>query len=446
MQQKAEIVDFNQKNLENYVTDEIINIQNINKYILLENATNALCKGKTILLLVKTSTVLSFNTEGWTERNVSTPNVERTIRGPQEAFMENIKVNLGLVRRRIKSNNFKVANFNKGKHSQTRISVMWLKGIADENIVEEVKKRIESIEVAQVIGCENLAELIEDNPLTFFNTIFQSERPDVVANGILEGRVGILVNGCPTCLLVPKLFMENFISPKDYYNRFPVTLVLRGLRLSAYIISTLLPAVYISIINFQPELIPTTLAYTIHASRKEIPLPITIELLFFLFFFQMIKESGSMAPSSLSTSISIIGTVLLGQTAITSGFLSSDGVIIGSLTGISIFLLPSIELSNALIYIRFITIIAAGLMGFLGLTVVVLVLFAHLASLRSFGVPFLSPVAPLQLQDLKDFFMRVPYIFMKTRPESIESEDQIRQGNKPVKRYFFKYKIKKDDS
>ncbi len=425
-----------------FLANKIINVKDYTETKETQKAINEILKGKTILLVDGIDKVLSLDTQGRNERAVTNPNVEITVRGPQEAFMENVQVNLGLLRRRIVSKDLKVINFVKGKHSQTSIIVVYLDGVANEKIVQEVISRIERINVAQINGCSQVAELIEDNPLSLFNTIYDTERPDVAAAGILEGRVGVFTDGCPTGLLAPKLFVENFISPEDYYYRFWITFALRILRFMAYFVSTFLPSIYVAVLSFHQELIPTTLARTIYAAREGVPFPIFIEMLIFLLFFQIIKESGATVPVALSTSTSIVGTLILGQTAITAGFLSADGVIIGSITGIALFLLPVIELSHALFYLRFILLFVSSFGGLLGIVIVSLLILVHMNSLRSFGVPYLSPLAPFHLQDLKDFFIRVPYIFMNTRPASLEAEDQIRQGNYPLKRYFFKYKIK----
>ncbi|MFW6266669.1 MAG: spore germination protein [Halanaerobiales bacterium] len=423
------------------LSEEIINIEDSQKFKKIHEASDYILAGFTILLIDGYNCGLSLGTQGWSERSVSTPNVERTVRGPQESFMENIKVNIGLVRRRVRHPNLKLLSFKLGKFSKTEVVIMYIDGIASSKIVKEVNKRINDIEVGQIIGCSQVAELIEDNPQSIFNTIYESERPDVIAAGIHEGRVAILTDGCPTAQLVPKLFMENFISPEDYYFRFWFTLPLRTMRFVAYLISTLLPAIYVSVISFHQEVVPMTLARTIYVSRQGVPFPILVELFLFLFLFEVIKEAGATVPTALSTSITIVGTLILGQAAITAGFLSADGVIIGSITGITIFLLPVIEFSHALLFVRFFLLFAAAIDGFFGMTIVSILLIVHLASLRSFGVPYLNPVAPLQEKSLKDFVVRVPYFFMDGRPAEIASRNKTRQRNRPLSKYFFKFKL-----
>ena len=439
-QREAEI-EFEKENIDKLICNKIINVQEINRINNVEEALNQIVIGKSLLLIDNLNYIISISTEGWKERSVSNPNVERTVRGPQDAFMENIDVNLGLIRRKIKSKDLKVTSLTKGKYSCSNIKILYLDGVADENIVKEVKKRVESINTGQVNGCKHVGELIEDNPLSLFTTFYETERPDVIAAGIQEGRVAIITDGCPTGILVPKLFVENFISPEDYYFRFWFTFGLRMMRFLAYVLSTILPALYVAIVSFHQELLPMTLVRTVYSAREGVPLPITIELLLFGLFFEIIKEAGATVPQNLSTSITIVGTLIIGQAAITAGFMSADSVIIGAITGITIFLLPVIEFDHALFYFRIFYIISAGIAGFYGISLVSIFMLVHLASLRSFGVPYLSPIAPLQLQDLRDILIRVPYIFMNTRPESLETENKIRQGNQPVKRFFFKYKI-----
>ena len=444
--QKQKNMKISKEKIIDLISEEILNVDDLKKIQKVDKICDKILEGGSILLVDDIPVAIGMATQGWTERAASQTNVENTVRGPQEAFTENSKTNIGLIRRRIKSSNLKIVTFTKGLYTKTKISIVYLEGVASSNIVKETKKRINDIQVGQMIGgCRQVSELIEDNPLSLFDTIYETERPDVITSGILEGRVGIVTDGCPTALLVPKLFMENLTSAQDYYYRFWVSLFIRVLRFIAYITSTLLPALYVAIVSYHHELIPMTLASTIYQSRAGVPFPIFLELLLFLILFEMIKEAGATVPTTLSTSITIVGTLILGQAAITAGFLSADGVIIGSITGISIFLIPVVEFSMVLFFIRIIFIIVAAVGGIYGMTLTTIILLAHLASLRSFGVPYLSPVAPLQKQDLKDFFMRVPYLLMSSRPESIETKNSIQQNNKPFRRFFFKYQLKDSD-
>ncbi len=427
------------------IAEKIINAAEVKQIKNLKDAANALLTGSTILLVDGINSGFNIITQGWKDRQISPPEVERAVRGPKIAFTENINYNLGSIRRIIKSSSLKIEYYTKGLYSQTKIAVIYLEGIANKKIVNEVKKRINSINVGYITGCTHVMELIEDNPLSLFDSVYETERVDVLTGGIMEGRIAVITDGCPTSLMAPKLFMENFISPDDYHSRFWYTLIIRSLRFLGFIISTMLPAFYIAIISFHQELLPMTLVRTIYTSREGVPFPIVIEMLLFLFFFESIKEAGARIPSSLGAAISIVGALILGQAAITAGFLSPDGVIIGAITGIAIFLTPLIEFNQSLIILRIIFILAAGLIGFYGITLIIFLTTAHLCAQRSFGIPITSPVAPLHLQDLKDFIIRVPYLLEKTRPVSLETENIIRQGNEPVKRYFFKYRLDEEE-
>ncbi|ADL13049.1 spore germination protein [Acetohalobium arabaticum] len=425
--------------------NQIIDAEDMTKLDKIEKAITDLMAGKSILLIDQTPYVFSIATQGWEERSVPDPVVERTVRGPNVSFMENIKTNTGLIRRRIKDDNLKIEPFTKGRQTKTKINVIYLDGVANQKIVKEVKKRIESIEVAGINSAQHLLELIEDNPLSPFETVYLTQRPDIISAGLLEGRVAILIDGTPTVLTVPKLFMENLISPEDYYSRIYYTLVIRIIRFSAFLVAATLPAFYISLLGFHQEVLPLTLVNSIYTAREGVPFPIAVEMIVYGLFFEGIREAGARIPTGLGSSVTIVGALILGQAAISAGFLSPDGVIIGSLTGIAVFLTPTLEFSNTLLILRLLFVGAASIAGFYGMTILFLLVTMHLTSLRSFGVPYTKPIAPLQLTDLRDFFIRVPYLLMNTRPESLENEDQTRQDNQPSRRFFFKYKLTEDD-
>ncbi|MBM7623429.1 spore germination protein [Sporohalobacter salinus] len=444
-QQNLDLKMLTEKKDAEILKNQIIDAKNITKIDKISKAIDELLIGKSLLLINQNSYVLSIPTQGWKERNVSEPKTERTIRGPDVSFMENIKTNTGLIRRRIKSNKLKIEPFIKGSQTKTKINIMYIKGYANEKIVKEVKKRLESIEVAAIQGAQHILELIEDNPLSPFETVFITQRPDVITAGLLEGRIAILTDGSPSVLTVPKLFMENLISPEDYYSRFYYTFIIRVIRFAAFIVSTILPALYISILGFHQQVLPMTLVNSVYTAREGVPFPIAIEMTTFGIFFEGIKEAGVRIPSGLGSTITIVGALILGQAAINAGFLSPDGVIVGALTGIAVFIIPTVEFNNTLLILRLLFTVAASISGFYGITILLLLIIMHLTSLRSFGVPYMQPLAPLQLTDLRDFFMRVPYLLMNTQPKSLENKNQIRQSNQPSKRFFFKYKLKEED-
>jgi len=438
---KSEITE-KENSYAKYIADEVVNVKQTKIITELEKLISEVLNGKSILLVDKCKEAITLSSQGWEKRGVERAETEKTTRGPQVAFTENIQVILGLIRRRIQSEKLKIESFIKGRYSKTQISILYIEDIVDLEIVKEVKKRIETIDVGSIISAIHVSELIEDNPLSPFETVMITERPDVITAGIMEGRVAITVDGCPTTLIVPKLFYENLITPDDYYSRFWYTFFLRQIRLISVLASTMLPAFYIAVVSFHQEVIPRTIVLRIYASRSGIPFPIFIEMLIFGIFFEGIKEAGARIPTVLGSAVSIIGTLIVGQSAVTAGFLSADGVIIGAVTAIAIYLIPNIEFANALTIPRIAFLIAASFSGLFGMVIVILILIMHLSSLRSFGIPYLSPIAPLMYQDLKDFLVRVPYLLMSTRPQSLQNKNPIRQGNRPYRRYFFKYDIR----
>ncbi len=425
-----------------YIADEVVNVKQVKIITELDKITSEILAGNSILFLDGCKEALSLFSQGWEKRGVEKAEAEKTTRGPQVAFTENSQVNLGLIRTRIKSEKLKIESFIKGRYSRTQISILYIEDIVDLDIVKEVKKRIGTIDVGSIISAIHVSELIEDNPLSPFETVMVTERPDVVTAGIMEGRVAITVDGSPTTLIVPKLFYENLITPDDYYSRFWYTFFLRQIRLISVLISAMLPAFYVAAVSFHQEVIPRIVVLRIYSSRSGIPFPVFIEMLIFGLFFEGIKEAGARIPTVLGSAVSIIGTLIVGQSAVTAGFLSADGVIIGAVTAIAIYLIPNIEFANALTIPRIALLVSASISGLFGMVIVILIIIMHLSSLRSFGIPYLSPIAPLMYQDLKDFLVRVPYLLMNTRPQSLQNKNIIRQGNRPYRRYFFKYVIR----
>ncbi len=382
-------------------------------------------EGNAILLIDTYNKGLIISAQGWEARGIAEPQTEVVVRGPREGFTETLRTNTALLRRKIHNPDLIMESFKVGERTRTIICITYLRGLAKPELVEEVRRRIKNIKTDAILESGYIEEFIEDNPFSPYSTIGNSEKPDAVAADILEGKVAILVDGTPFVLTVPLYFIEGFQSAEDYYSRPYLGSLLRFFRYVAYFISFLAPGVYVAFINFHQELIPTPLLLTISASKEGIPFPGVVEALIMVLVFELLREAGIRLPRAVGSAISIVGAIVLGEAAVTAGLVSAPMVIVISITAISSFINPS--LYDVIAIKRLLFILLASFMGAVGITIGFLAILVHLASLRSFGVPFLTPLAPLDLKDLKDTFIRVPLWGMLSRPMSGKEQDYSRQ-------------------
>lgn len=385
-------------------------------------------QGNTVILAEGFDRAISAGTSGGEYRSLTEPTTQNVIRGPKEAFTENLRTNTSLISRRLKSPKLRVEDKVIGVQTQTNVSVVYLEGIAESSVVKEIHKRLDHIDIDAILESGYIEELIEDAALSPFPTIFNTERPDVATAGLLDGRVAIIVDGTPFVLLAPITFFSFFQSSEDYYQRFYIASFWRMLRFGAFFVSLLLPSLYIAITTYHPEMLPTTLLISLVAQREGVPFPALIEAFLMEITFEILREAGVRMPKAIGAAISIVGALVLGQAAVEAGLISAAMVIIVSFTAISNFVLPSTNLSVTVGLIRFLLMLLAGGLGLYGIMVGLMVLCIHLASLRSFGVPYLMPLAPLVWKNLKDVFIRLPLWKMRTRPAGVTGPNRIREG------------------
>ncbi|WP_417898547.1 spore germination protein [Bacillus haimaensis] len=391
----------------------------------LESAIN--CGGVAVLIDGLISG-LRINACGWKERGVTESSTENVVRGPKESFTETLRTNTSLVRRKIKHASLRIEELQVGKITKTDIAIVHIEGITNEKIVEEVRNRINRIEIDSILESSYIEELIEDKTYTPFPTLYNTERPDVIAAGLLEGRVAILVDGTPFVLLAPALFTHFFQSAEDYYQRWDIATLLRMLRVLAFFVSLLGPSLYIALINFHQEMLPTTLLIDLAAQREGVPFPAVIEALLMEVTLEILREAGLRLPKAIGQTVSIVGALVIGQTAVEAGIVSATMVIVVSITAISNFILPSYSMAISIRILRFAFIIFAATFGLFGIAIGLFFLTLHLCSLRSFGVPFMTPIAPFVNEDQKDTLWRLPTWKRYTRPRLVSKENSIRES------------------
>jgi spore germination protein KA len=390
---------------------------------------DGLLAGNTAIFINGFPMALMAEAIGGNSRAVQEPTSEVVIRGPKEAFTELLKTNIGLVRRKIRSSDLRVEQMKLGRVTKTPIALLYINNIADQKLVEEVKIRLGRIDSDSILESGQLEEFIQDETFTVFPQLFSTERPDVVAGDLLEGRVAVMVNGTPFTLIAPTQFVQFFQSPEDYYMRYDIGSFLRMLRFFVFIVSLVAPSIYIALTTFHQAMIPTTLLFGLAAQREGVPFPAFIEALMMEITFEILREAGIRMPRPVGVAVSIVGALVLGQAAVEAGLVSPVMVIVVGITAVASFAVPSFAVATSARLLRFPLMLISSIFGFYGLTLALIVIIAHLTSLRSFGVPYLSPIAPFNMNDMKDAFFRFPVKSMLKRPSFISQKNPVRMTN-----------------
>jgi spore germination protein KA len=403
------------------IRNNLISITDNLKVTLLSDLLDNLLAGAAILLINGSKEALAIKSGKRESRSIEEPGTESVVRGPREGFIENVNVNIALIRRKIKDTDLCVEKFVIGDKSKTDVYIVYIKSVANPKLIEEIRIRLKRIKIEAILESGYIEQFIEDSPYSVFPTISNSEKPDKVAAKILEGRAAILVDGTPFVLVVPMVFIESFQSVEDYYARPFLASVIRVIRFLAYIISTLGPAIYVALTVFHQELIPTQLLISIAEGRERVPFPAILEAFLMLFAFDLLREAGVRLPKSVGQTVGIVGALVLGQASVEAGLISPIMVIVVSSTAIASFAVPAQTDSGTIL--RYIYLALAGIAGGFGVIMGLLATLVHLASLRSFGTPYLWPIVPLDFSGLKDVFIRMPLWTMSKRPKAIVWDD-----------------------
>jgi spore germination protein KA len=392
-----------------------------------KKVTELLLQGYSILFIDDRNIAYAAETSGGERRPVSESNVETVVRGPRESFNESWITNVGLIRRKIYSPKLQIYKKQIGQETKTTVVVLSVKGVAKESIVKEVISRLDKIKIDGVLESLYIEEMIEDpNGYTPFPTVFNSEKPDRIAAGLLEGRVAIIVDGTPVVLLVPTTISLFLTSNEDYYQRYDFSSALKILRMFTFILSFVLPGVYVALLTFHQEMIPTPLLIAITGQREGVPFGIAIEVAIMEITFEILREAGLRLPKTIGAAVSIVGGLVLGQAAVEAGLVGQATVIAVSLTAICSFTTPSYNIAITARLLRFVLLLLSATLGAFGLIFGLLFIFIHLNSLRSFSVPYLSPLVPFHKGNWRDLFIRVSWPRMKNRPNEVAGDNQDR--------------------
>lgn len=409
---------------------KIVPVGNLKTVKTFSEVTDGVFLGDTVLLIDGRNWATVLDTKQWETRPMTEPETETVIRGPRDGFVENIRINTSLIRRRIKTPELRFDNLSIGKLTKTQVSIAYIQGLAKENLVAEVRSRLKKIEIDGVLESGYLEEFIEDAPFTLLPLILRTERTDRVCAAILEGRVALITDTTPFVLIAPTSINDMLIAPDDYYEKPPLGSALRVLRLISFLLALLLPGIYVAIINFHMELLPTSLLLSITATREGVPFPVVVEVLVMEALFEVLREAGVRLPRVIGPAISIVGALILGDAAIRAGIVSPAVVIIVALTAIASFTVPVFSLGIAGRLLRFAFVGLGATFGLFGIQFGLLLMIVHICSLRSFGMPITVPYSPLIIQDLKDSFVRWWWWGMEKRPKLLGGGNPYRQPQK----------------
>jgi spore germination protein KA len=373
--------------------------------------------GTTALFVEGSEKALVIETKGWQQRSVGPPKSEQVIRGPYDAFTENLRTNTALIRLRLQTNALITEMLKVGQQSNTVVAMMYLKGIANPALIEHVKKRIKMLDTDVIIDSGMIEQLIEDEPSGMIPTVLSTERPDRVSSYLAEGHVALIINNSPFVLIVPVSFWGLLHTAEDAYIRWPFGTFLRYIRLISLLIAMLMPGIYIAVTNYHVEMIPTELMIAIAASREYVPFPVVVEVLLMEFAIELIREAGIRIPSIIGPTIGIVGALILGQAAVQAGIVSPLLVIVVAVTALASFSIPNYNLSFGVRVTRFLFLVAGAIYGFFGIALVGMVVLAYVASVKSFGLPVLAPIAPYSRS--KDVINRAHLFNMEERPRHV---------------------------
>lgn len=407
------ILELNEKlvetnNLFNIIYNDMIAIAEINRSKEINQLIKTILEGDTVFLLEGSNEAALVGTSGLEFRAINEPESESVIRGSRVGFIENFKINVSLVRQEIKDPNLRIDTMEVGNHSNQKVAICYIEGIVREDILNEVVRRVNSIDIDFAPDSGFIEQWIEDNILSPFPQILDTERPDRVAYNILKGKVAILVEGTPFALLMPITFGDTLKSIEDYNQRWLISSLLRPLRLISFYMTLFLPALYVALVSYHPELIPSQLLFTITSAREGIPFPSLVEALIISFFYEVLQEAGTRLPQKISQTIGIVGGIIIGQIAVMAGLVTPIMVIVISLTGICAFTIPNYSFAIGLRILRFAAIFAAAILGLYGIILIFIMIYIHMANLRSIGIPYTQSFASNNLLDLKNVVIRVP--------------------------------------
>lgn len=393
------------------------------------SAVTDLLRGNTILLIEGLQNAIIINTKMVDKRSITQPDTEQVIRGPRDGFIESLETNIALLRDRIPITDFKVKPLEVGSLTKSSVCLFYIDGIANQSLIKDVEERLSKIDIDRILDAGYIEQFIQDNPRSPFPQVKNTERPDVAAGNLLEGRVVLMVDGSPFALIVPATFIMFYQSSEDYNERTNMMSVIRFTRLVSIVFSLITPSAYVAVISYHPELIPTAFSVAITSGRAGVPFPAVIEVFVMEAAMEILREATVRMPKQVGGALSIVGVLVVGQAAVMAGFVSPITVVVIAITTIGSFSTPAYSMATGFRMLRFPLLFMTGVLGIYGLVLGLIVIVNHLVSLRSFGVPYFSPISPMNWGGMRDAFIRAPLRWLIDRPEELHVSNKKRIEN-----------------
>lgn len=393
----------------------------------LNEAITFLLRGFVILLGSGQNQIICIEARSNYTRSVEEPVNEKVVRGAHLGFIENVNINIHILRRLIENRELTVRYFRVGKETKTQVALVYLNNLANPQVVQEMTNRINSIQTDTILGANFIEEYVEDTPFSPFPQMLSTERPDRVSANLLEGRVALLADGAPTALIFPVNFFMFYQSPDDYNGRWLAGSFFRWLHLTSFFIAIALPALYIATVAFRFEVLPGDLIVTIKQSIEKVPYPPLVEALVMELTMELIREAGIRLPSPLGQIIGVVGGIVVGQAVVTANLVSNVMVIVVAITAIASYVIPSNEMGTAVRLLRFPFMFAAATFGLLGIVLGFTILLIHICTLESFGTPYFAPLSTVKIRDFKDTFIRLPMWKLNKRPADAAPQEQLQE-------------------
>lgn len=409
------------KDIVEVLNDRVLANQEVTIFYDLKSAVDKMLAGNTLILVDGADKILGCDLEKITVRAVAEPPTSVVIKGPREGFTESLKFNLALIRKRVKSDDFVVKMFELGKLTKTQIAVVYYDSIADKSVVNDVLKRLKSIKIDGVIDSHYLVSYLQRNKKSLFKQVGDTEKPDILVAKMLEGRVGIIVDGSPIVLTIPFILLEDLQNSDDYYSQPIRVTFVRALRLVGVILAVLLPGIYIALELYHYKILPTEFLITIMNSTQGIPFSPFIEILFVILLFEILYEANIRMPQYFGMAMSIVGALILGETAVNAGLVSPPAVMIVALSGITFYIIPG--QASQFSILRLLGVIIGASLGIYGILLFCVFILSYLSNFDSYKSAYLAPTAPYIEEDQKDSYMRKTIDEMKKRPHAIASNE-----------------------
>jgi len=406
---------------------EAVSILDYSETDLLLDASKALVEGKTVVQINGEAKFYLLGTELIKERSVNIPMNERALRGSHEALNENINTNLNMMRKLIETPDLVVKFFQLGRRSKTKVAILYLNSLANEVVVAEFERRIANIDIDYVEAPGFIQELIEKKKFTLFPKALVTERTDRINSYLMDGKIAIMTDGSPDCLIVPVSFWAFFQSPDDYQIGWLIGSAIRLLRILAFILAFSLPGIYVALVTFDPRIVPFEIALTLQSSMQFIALPPVLEAILMLLILEILREATVRLPSPIAQTIGVVGGIVIGTVVVQANLISNMMVIVVALTGIASFNIPSYEMSSVARLLTYPFIVMASIFGLIGLEISFLLLLTHLSRLDTMGIPYFY--SWFTADTIKDTLFRFPIRSLKKRPFESMAKETTRLKN-----------------